>query len=125
LNCGTCATSWRAACTGVRAHHLLAAGREVERGEKAVTHEFQDLAPIVEHRPRHDFEVGIEQLDERALRNATGHPGESAQVAKPDDGLDVLHRVAVDFPRQHASAGIGPEIGFEERLARRRTSSAT
>ena len=69
---------------------------------------------------RRDDRVGIvvEQRND-LFRRGVGDPGEAAQIAEPDNGIDVLGNAAHDASAEHAPAGVAAEIGFHQRLVMR------
>ena len=70
---------------------------------------------MVEHGPRHCFEVGVEDLHELLLRHAVRDQRKAAEIAEPDHRADALHRMAVDLADKHVAAGVRADVGLEQR----------
>ena len=65
---------------------------------------------------RRDDRIGVVvQQGNDLFRRSVGDAREPAQIAEPDDGIDLLGNAAHDPSAEHALAGVAAEIGFHQR----------
>ena len=89
---------------------------EVERREKAIAHELEDLALVVQDRPRHRLEVRVEDLQQLLVRHAIRDIRIAAQdrKARSPRGCCFTERRSIS-PVSTWLAGIGADVGLEQR----------
>src|SRR5712692_7364038 len=89
-------------------------GLRRENRQHTVADEFENLAAGALDRPDHALEPLVQDLDERGERQRVGHPGEAAQIAVPDRGMDGLAVAAPDLATDDVLAGAAPDIGVDD-----------
>ncbi len=92
--------------------------RDREDRERGVADEAQHLALVLEHRSEDAFEELVEQAQKVGPAHRVGERRGVAQVAEPDDGVDVLAVAAVNPAGEHLLAGLAAEVGLEDVLGR-------
>jgi hypothetical protein len=99
----------------IDAHRPAVALLEVERREKAIAMNLRIWPLLSRDRPGHRLEIRVEDLQQLLVRHAIRDVRIAAQIAKPDHRADMLHRTPVDLAGEHMVAGIGTDVGLEQR----------
>ena len=90
-----------------------------EDGKRAVADQLENVAAVLVDREEDRVGVVVEQGN-GLFRLGVGDLREAAQIAEPDDGVDMLGDAAHDAPGEHALAGVAAEIGFHQRCGHAR-----
>ena len=87
-----------------------------EHGQHPVADQLQHIAALGLDGGDHRLGVIVQQRDDMGGLGVVGDPGEAAQIAEPEHGLDPVGDAALDPPAQHLAARLAAEIGLHQGL---------